>query len=144
MRELVAHMCEQIARREDISVKSAKCKYKSLLESCHEKYAPIIKEWDLKLGAASIENEKVGTLNIEENGKVTARVACMKLTPTQNAIIAEIDAPPNGSKIAIKIRNVVHNDAPEQEPSVWPTIHSATEQAPTWANLCEPPKTANL
>ena len=92
MRELIAHMCEQIARREDISVKSAKSKYKSLLETCQEKYAPIIREWDLKAGAADVDTEKVGTLPIVESGKVTARIACFKLTKKEQETLAMIDA----------------------------------------------------
>ena len=91
MDQLVTNMCEQIARREDISELSAKKKYQSLIQNCHDRYRPIIREWELKNGAPDVENARVGTMHIRRGMRV-ARIGYVKITEEEQESIARIDA----------------------------------------------------
>ena len=91
MDELVTNMCEQIARRDDISELAAKRKYQSLIQTCHDRYRPIIREWELKHGSPDIENARVGTMHIQRGMRV-ARIAYVKISQEEQESIARIDA----------------------------------------------------
>ena len=98
MRELVGNLCEQIARNENLQAQGVKSRYQNLLLNCHEKYHPIIRAWDLKCGAPDINNDRVNTLKIVEEGQEVARIACVKLKPEQIASIQKLDAKDKKSK----------------------------------------------
>ena len=85
MEDMMAHICEQIANDETLSPTQSTSKYKHLLQSCHEQFKPIVREWQLRTGAPDLDNDRVGTLKLKEKDKVVGRVACVKLTPDQRS-----------------------------------------------------------
>ena len=103
MRQLVSNLCEQIARNENLKPQGVKSRYENLLLNCHEKYHPIIRAWDLKNGAPDINNEKVQTVKIVEDGRVVARMARVKLSKKQIGSIQKLDAKDKKSKHPVKM-----------------------------------------
>ena len=78
MREMVVHLCHQIGKNENLSPKATKQRYKSLLEVLHEKYQPIVQEWELKHGAPDVETAKVSTMVVTDNIGYSRRMAYVR------------------------------------------------------------------
>ena len=111
MEDMMAHLCEQIGRDESLTARQATTKYKHLLQNCHEKYAPIVREWQLRQGVADVNTATVGTLHVREADGRTVRMACVRLTDDQQRELEEWDERNNASG---RIHNINYADYEEE------------------------------
>ena len=107
MRELVNHLCEQIARNEKLSTKSVKNRYKSLLECMHDSLKPIVQEWDLRHGAANIDTPKVGTMVLMDGAGMPRRVAFVR---NSEKVQKELDAHDAANKARGQLYRIRYED----------------------------------
>ena len=91
MRDMVNHLCEQIARNDSLSARSAASRSKCLLESLHEKYRPIVEQWNLGHGAPDITTAKVNTMTKVDGAGRKRRVAFRKLPSKTQAQLDKHD-----------------------------------------------------
>ena len=111
MEDMMAHLCEQIGRDESLSARQATTKYKHLLQNCHEKYAPVVREWQLRQGVADVNTANVGTLHLREADGRTVRMACVRLTEEQRHNLDEWDKENNSSG---RVHNINYADYGEE------------------------------